>query len=524
MTEFGEGEVLRRLRERGVTAEWRGDPPSAFGGLCADSRRAESGDLFVAVPGTRHDGHDFVAEAAAAGARAAVVERTVDGADLPQLVVSDSRAAVSHLAALFHGDPADGMRLVGVTGTNGKTTTTWLARHVLSGTVSTGAVGTLGVTDPDGGLRAVELTTPGPVRLHRALRRLRDRGAEAVVLEISSHALDQERAAALDLEAAIFTTLSREHLEYHRDMEDYRSTKLRLAERVRRSGACLVNADESGWDGADFSGRRRVRYGLAEDADVRATELEPTPRETRFRLAAAGADRPHPVRLGLPGDYNVVNALAAAAAGLEFGLDAGRVAELLTSAPQAPGRLERLRDEPAAVIRDYAHTPEAMERAIRAVRRVSDGRLLVVFGAGGERDRGKRPLMGRAVARLSDRAWITNDNPRSEDPRRIARDVAEGMPEGEAEIVLDRREAIRRAMEEAGPGDVVLLLGKGHETHLVIDGERIPFDEAEVVAELSRELGLPDGDDGGDGGGPAAGNPEDTAASAADGDPAGRSR
>lgn len=523
MSDIGEGEVLRRLRERGVAAEWRGDPPAAFGGLCADSRRAEPGELFVAVPGTRHDGHDFVGEAADAGASAAVVERPVTGADVPQLVVSDSRAAVSHLAALFHGDPAEGMRLVGVTGTNGKTTTTWLARHVLSGACPTGAIGTLGVTGPSGSLRTLELTTPGPVRLHRALRELREEGAGAVVLEISSHALDQERAAALDLEAAVFTTLSREHLEYHRDMEEYRETKLRLAERVAPPGACLVNADEPGWGGADFSGRRIVRFGLSEDADVRARDVEPTARETRFRLTASGASSAHPVRLGLPGDYNVVNALAAAAAGLEFGLDAGRVAELLTSAPQVPGRLERLRDEPAVVMRDYAHTPEAMERAIRAVRRVSEGRLLVVFGAGGERDRGKRPLMGRAVARLADRAWITNDNPRGEDPGRIARDVAEGMPRGEAEIVLDRREAIRLAMEEAAPGDVVLLLGKGHETHLVIDGERIPFDEAEVVAEIAREMGLSPGDDGSGPAGGSGGDPGGAATGAAGGEPAGRS-
>lgn len=504
MTEIGEGEVLRRLRERGVTAAWRGEPPSVLGGLSADSREVGSGDLFVAVPGTSFDGHDFVSEAAESGARAAVVERPVSEVDLPQLVVSDSRLAVSHLAALFHGDPAAEMRLVGVTGTNGKTTTTWLTRHVLSGAAPTGAVGTLGVTDPDGTVRSGELTTPGPVRLHRQLRQLRDRGAEAAVLEISSHALDQRRAAALDLEAGIFTTLSREHLEYHRDMEDYRRAKLRLAERVRRSGACLVNVDEPAWEDADFSGRRILRYGLDDEADVRAVDVEATPRETRFGLAVEGEDRSHPVRLRIPGDYNVTNALAAAAAGLEFGLGAGRTADLLSGAPQAPGRLERLRDEPPVVIRDYAHTPEAMERAILAVRRLTQGRLLVVFGAGGERDCGKRPLMGEVADRLADEAWITNDNPRSEDPGQIARDVAEGMTDGEPRIELDRREAIRRAMRAAGPGDVVLLLGKGHETELVIDGERIPFDEAEVVAELAREMELPDGERGPDGASDAA--------------------
>lgn len=493
MTEIGEGEVLRRLRERGVPADWRGEPPAAFGGVCVDSRGVEPGDLFVAVSGTHFDGHDFVSDAAAAGARAAVVERTVDDAELPQLMVSDSRTAVAHLAALFHGDPGDEMKLVGVTGTNGKTTTTWLTRHVLSGAMSTGAVGTLGAIHPDGAVRSGDLTTPGPVRLHRLLRELRDAGAEAAVIEISSHALDQRRTAALELEVGVFTTLSREHLEYHEDMEDYRRAKLSLADRVRSTGACLVNADEPAWEDGDFSGRRVVRYGLSEGSDVRASDLESTPRETGFLLSVAGEDSRYPVKLGLPGDYNVVNALAAGGAGLEFELEPGRVAELLTGAPQVPGRLERLRDDRPVVIRDYAHTPRAMERAIRAVRAVSRGRLLLVFGAGGERDRGKRPLMGEVAARLSDRAWITNDNPRGEDPERIARDVAGGMPAEDREIVLDRREAIRRAMEAAETGDVVLLLGKGHETSIVIDGERIPFDEAEVVTELSREMGLAGG-------------------------------
>lgn len=495
MTEIGEGEVLRRLRESGVAAEWRGTPPSSYAGVRDDSREVGEGDLFVAVPGTRFDGHDFLDEAARAGAAAAVVERFDTGADLPQLVVSDSREAVSHLASLFHGDPGGEMTLVGVTGTNGKTTTAWLARHVLSASRPTGSVGTLGVTDPDGRVRSADLTTPGPVRLHRLLRRLVDRGAEAAVLEISSHALDQGRAAALDLAAGVFTTLSREHLEYHRDMEDYRRAKLRLADRVsRRTGACIVNADEEAWRDADFAGRRVLRYGVAAEADVRAVGLEPSPRGTRFRLVVADGEESLPVRLGLLGEYNVGNAAAAAAVGLELGLAPGRVAERLDEAPQVPGRLERLRDRPPVVVRDYAHTPAAMERAIEAVRRVAEGRLLVVFGAGGERDRGKRPLMGEVAARLSDRAWITNDNPRGEDPERIATDVAEGMPEADREIVLDREEAIRRAMRAAVPGDVVLLLGKGHETHTVIDGDRLPFDEAEVVARLSRELDLPGAD------------------------------
>lgn len=507
MTEIGEGEVLRRLRESGVAAEWRGAPPAAFAGLRDDSRELGEGELFVAVTGTRQDGHDFLSDAARRGAAAAVVERPDPDVDLPQLVVDDSRAAVAHLAALFQGDPGRDLDLVGVTGTNGKTTTAWLTRYVLSASRPTGSLGTLGVTDPGGETRAGDLTTPGPIRLNGALRELRQEGAEAAVLELSSHALDQGRAEALELEAGVFTTLSREHLEYHRDMEDYRRAKLRLAELVRPAGVCVVNADEAAWRDAGFAGRRVVRYGFAADADVRVEGLDPSPRATRFRLVEPASGGAVPVRLGLLGEYNVGNAAAAAAVGLEFGLSLEAVAERLSAAPQVPGRLERLRDRSPVVVRDYAHTPAAMEQAVEAVRGVARGRLLLVFGAGGERDRGKRPLMGDVAARLSDRAWVTNDNPRGEDPERIAADVAREMPEEAREIVLDREEAIRRALEEASPADIVLLLGKGHETHMVLDGERIPFDEAEVVARLSRELGLP-GEAGGESVGSGAGGEE----------------
>lgn len=500
MTEIEEGNVRRRLRQRDLGGAWRGDPPGGFRGLSVDSREVEAGDLFVAVSGVRADGHDFLAEAARAGAAGAVVERPSAGVDLPQLVVADSRAAVAHLASLFAGDPgAELDTLVGITGTNGKTTTAWLTRRVLAGALPTGGIGTLGATLPDGSLRAEDLTTPGPVRLHRLLRELVDAGAEAAVLELSSHALDQERAAALELDAGVFTTLSREHLEYHADMDDYRRAKLRLAELVRPGGVCVVNADEPGWEGADFGGRRTVRYGLSEGADVRAVDVEGSARETRFRLSVPGSGDRHTVRLALIGEYNVGNAAAAAAVGVASGIAPERVAALLTEAPQVPGRLERLRERPL-VIRDYAHTPDAMRRAIEAVRRIAGGRVLVVFGAGGERDRGKRPLMGEVVARLADRSWVTNDNPRGEDPGRIAHDVAEAMPEEAREVVLDRREAIRRAMDAAAPGDVVLLLGKGHETHMVVDGQRIPFDEADVVAEIAEDAGSPGG---GGGAGPA---------------------
>lgn len=476
------GEVLRRLRNRDVGGEWRGAPPAEFTGVTVDSRDVKPGFLFCAVPGTRTDGHEFLPEAAAAGAAAAVVERPREEVELPQLVVLDGRRAAAHLASLFHGDPGRKLRLVAVTGTNGKTTTAWIARHLLAGREPAGAIGTLGVVDPAGEVHPGELTTPGPVELARSLATLADGGAETVAMEVSSHALDQRRTDALDFEAAAFTTLSRDHLDYHRNMREYRDTKLRLADRVRPDGTCVVNADEPGWRDREFSGRRVVTFGLEGEADLRASETKLFDRRSRFVLHLRAESRE--VELPLVGDFNVSNALAAAGLALSSDRSLGEVAERLEGVPQVPGRLEVLRRGPPVVIRDYAHTPEAMERAISAVRPAAAGKIIAVFGAGGDRDRGKRPEMGRVAARLADWSVVTNDNPRTEDPTRIARDIVEGMPEGSYEVELDREAAIRGAYGRAGEEDVILLLGKGHETYMVLGEERVPFDEAEIVRSL----------------------------------------
>lgn len=481
-------EVLRRLREREVGGEWRGSPPAEFGGVTVDSREVEPGFLFCAVPGTRADGHDFLEEAAAAGAAAAVVERPREEVGLPQLVVLDGRRAAAHLASLFHGDPGRELRLLAVTGTNGKTTTTWIARHLLAGTERAGAIGTLGVVDPAGEVQPGELTTPGPVELARSLATLVDGGAETVAMEVSSHALDQRRADALEFEAAAFTTLSRDHLDYHRNMSEYREAKLRLADRVRPEGTCVVNADEPGWRGREFSGRRVLTFGLEEEAELWASETELSDRRSRFVLHLRAESKE--VELPLVGDFNVSNALAAAGLALSSGRSLGEVANRLEGVPQVPGRLEVLRREPPVVIRDYAHTPAAMERAIGAVRPATAGKVIAVFGAGGDRDRGKRPQMGRVAARMADWSVVTNDNPRTEDPARIARDIVDGMPEGSYEVELDREAAIRIAYRRAAPEDLILLLGKGHETYIVLGEERVPFDEAEIVRSLpGREAG-----------------------------------
>jgi UDP-N-acetylmuramoyl-L-alanyl-D-glutamate--2,6-diaminopimelate ligase len=443
----------------------------------------QAGDLFCALPGSQVDGHAFVAQAARAGAAAALVERLATDVELPQLQVTDTRLGIAHLASLFYEDPAEELALVGVTGTNGKSTTVWLARHLLSDLGPAGAVGTLGVVHPSGELAAGGLTTPDPIALMQALADLGDEGSRSVSLEVSSHALDQRRADALRFAAVVFTSFSREHLEYHQDLDDYLATKLRLVELLRPGGLCAVNADEPAWLDIEYEEGRVWRYGLAAAADVRAVDLELGPHGSRWRLVTPAGDAL--VELPLPGGFNVRNALAAATVGLDAGLVPERIAELLGGTPPVPGRMEVLRREPSVVLRDYAHTPDAFERALGALRPGVEGRLIAVFGCGGERDPGKRPLMGEIAARLADLTIVTSDNPRSEDPEAIIAQVVADADPAKYEVVVDRRDAIVRALDEAAPGDVVVLLGKGHETYQLVGDERQPFDEATIVRELS---------------------------------------
>jgi UDP-N-acetylmuramoyl-L-alanyl-D-glutamate--2,6-diaminopimelate ligase len=479
--------VRERLRAVGEPARWRGTPPEAFAGFGTDSRTVGAGDLFCAILGTRVDGHRFLSEVATAEAGAAVVEEVDRDVDLPQLKVADARRAAAHLASLFRGDPGDRLRLVGVTGTNGKTTTVWMLQHLLEGAgLRAGSIGTLGTIRPNGRVREGELTTPGPVALMGSLADLADAGAEAAALEVSSHALDQRRVDALRFEAAVFTTLTREHLEYHPDMESYRAAKLRLVERVAADGSCAVLAGEEAWARVDFGGRRVVRYGQAPEADVRAEDLEEERDGIAFRLRDGSWSAR--VRLPMPGRMNVTNALGAWAAARSLGARPEVLADHLEDLPQVPGRFEVLRREPPAVIRDYAHTPDAVRRALATLRSGLAGRLLVVFGAGGDRDPGKRPLLGEAVAEQADLAFVTTDNPRSEDPREISAQVIASMPTERYRVVLDRRQAIRDAMAEAGPGDLVVLLGKGHETYQHVGERKLPFDEARIVRRVAAEL------------------------------------
>ncbi|MGA9836299.1 MAG: UDP-N-acetylmuramoyl-L-alanyl-D-glutamate--2,6-diaminopimelate ligase [Gemmatimonadaceae bacterium] len=478
--------LVHALRHAGLLAGTRGHLPAVLTAVTDDSRHVARGGLFIAVRGSTRDGHDFLDAAQAAGAAAAVLENATR-TTLPAIIVRDGRRAAALVAGAAYGWPAHGLRTIGVTGTNGKTTTVHMLRHLLdSPEARSASIGTLGVlvgsagTPVEGG---AGLTTPGPVELQRVFRALADAGARTVAMEMSSHALHQHRAEGVTYAAAVFTNLTRDHLDYHGTVEAYLAAKALLVEQLAPDGATIVNADDRAWDALPVRGRC-VRFGVASrDADVRATDVEPGPHGSAFTLHVAGVGDHPRVQLPLIGDFNIANALGAAATAWALGEPPARIAHRLASMPQVPGRLERLAELPT-VLRDYAHTPDALARTLDALRPFTGGRLICVFGAGGDRDRGKRPLMGAVAAAKADVVVVTSDNPRGEDPERIIDDVVAGIGRTDFIRLADRRAAIERALELARPDDVVLLAGKGHETYQVIGTVNVPFDERAIVHEL----------------------------------------
>jgi UDP-N-acetylmuramoyl-L-alanyl-D-glutamate--2,6-diaminopimelate ligase len=485
------------LRADGLLTEVVGREDAAVLGVAQDSRAVAPGDVFVAWRGSAVDAHDFVGAAVEAGAVAAVVERPLPGIDVPQLVVRDGRRAAALVADRVLGTPSADLHFAAVTGTNGKTTTAWMLRHLLAGMGPSAALGTLGVIGPDGVREgSAALTTPGPVALSETLARLRDEGVEWLTLEASSHALDQGRLAALAFDVAVYTNLSQDHLDYHGTLEAYRDAKLLLVDQVGPEGAVVVNAADPAW--AAIRHPRLIRYaveglgeagpaGGAATADLVASSVHIDAGGSAFTVAWAGEQRR--VHLPLPGGFNVENALAALGAALSAGVALDDAVERLASVPQVPGRMEVVVREPFTVLIDFAHTPDALDSLLSGVRALSDGTLRVLFGAGGDRDRTKRPRMGAAVARYADRIWLTSDNPRTEDPERILDDIAEGLGGAEHVREADRVRAIRGIVAEARRGDVVVLAGKGHEVVQVVGAERRPLDEREVVAEAMRLRG-----------------------------------
>ena len=472
-------ELLSELRGSDllVAAPPAGPTPSA---LTVDSRSVGAGSVYLAVRGSQTDGHRFVADAVGRGASAVVVE-AASGSGVPEIVVHDGRRAALALGAAWYGHPARRLTLVGVTGTNGKTTTTGLIRHLLNATGASGSIGTLGAFDGRGepiSSTAGTLTTPGPIDLQATLAAMLERGVDRVTMEASSHSLDQGRLDGLVFTAGVFTNLTRDHLDYHATMESYLAAKLKLGSMLAASGVEVVNLDDAAWEVLPVRSRR-LTFGLNRSADVRAGEVVLDAAGSRFLLGGCfGAAE---VSLPLLGDFNVANALAAAACALGLGVPLAEVVARLASSPQVPGRMELLTEKPCVVLRDYAHTPDALERALATLRPLTTGRLVVVFGCGGDRDKGKRPLMGRIAAELADVAVVTSDNPRTEDPEAIIDDIEQGMG-GVAHLrIPDRLSAIHTALDQARAGDTLLLAGKGHETYQVLGREKVPFDEREIV-------------------------------------------
>ena len=453
-----------------------GAPEVEISGLAYSSQSVTPGALFFCVPGFSSDGHDFAPDAVQRGAAALVTERRLD-LGVPEVVVDDVRAAMGPAAARFYGDPTAELDVVGITGTNGKTTTAFLVRHLLEAAGrQTGLLGT--VKRVVGGVEEeVERTTPEAIDLQETFRRMRDGGDVAAAMEVSSHALELGRVAGIRFACRVFTNLTQDHLDFHETMEAYFAAKRRLFE---EPGPAVVNVD-------DEYGRRlaaevnAVTFGIEHDADYRARDIEFDVMGSRFLLESPDGELR--IESPLPGLFNVQNVLAAVAAVRSLGVE-----EIsLEGFDRVPGRFEAVDEgQDFGVLVDYAHTPDSLENVLRAAREVTRGRLHVIFGAGGDRDRGKRPLMGDAARRLADRVLVTSDNPRSERPEAIIDEVMEGAgPEAERE--LDRRRAITRVIEEAGPGDVVVIAGKGHEQGQEFEnGRKEPFDDVSVAREALR--------------------------------------
>jgi UDP-N-acetylmuramoyl-L-alanyl-D-glutamate--2,6-diaminopimelate ligase len=470
-------------------------------GLARDSRSVRPGELFVALPGTRHDGAAFARQAVTRGAAAVVAERPIPELSvhgLPVLVVPSAARALGYLADRWHGSPSRDVSVIGITGTNGKTTTGFLAQALLDAAGRRSALlGTVCCRVAGEEWKATQ-TTPCVLDTHLALARAREAGERHLVMEVSSHALAQERTAGVRMQVGVFTNLTQDHLDYHGSIKAYGAAKSRLFEQLGPECTAVLNAGDPFSQTLAARTRARVlRYGWVqapapwpavevgarvEGEDARGTSL-------RMRLHTPELTLTVALRVPLVGRFNVENVLAAASVALAVGASPTRVAAALPHLPGVPGRLERVPGPPGGptVLVDYAHTPDALDRVLASLRPLVRGRLVVVFGCGGERDRGKRGPMGLAALRHSDWAILTSDNPRGEDPAAIAADVLTATGKDEVTLELDREAAIRRAIREAGPDDVVVVAGKGHETEQVVAGVRVPFDDREVArAALSR--------------------------------------
>ncbi|MBI4402236.1 MAG: UDP-N-acetylmuramoyl-L-alanyl-D-glutamate--2,6-diaminopimelate ligase [Nitrospirae bacterium] len=495
--------------------ERQGDLNVDVTALTDDSRLVRPGSVFVAVAGGRADGHAFLSQAVDAGASALVVEKPWPfGVEVgpgvgrvvppvPMVRVKDSRRALGLLASRFHRDPSSRLSMIGVTGTNGKTTVTYLCKAVLE--ASGRRVGLIGTVAYHIGAERLHAshTTPGAVELQALLARMVDAGLDSAVMEVSSHALALDRAAGCEFDVAVFTNLTQDHLDFHADLDDYFDAKLRLFTSLTPAGnkpnpkRAIVNMDDARGERVCAASRVPVwTYAIRAQADIRAEDVRLSLAGTRF-TAVTPAGR-FPVEGRLVGEHNVYNMLAAVGVGLHERLSTDTIRAGIRSVENVPGRFERVEaGQNFTVVVDYAHTEDALVRLLAAAHALKTGRIITVFGCGGDRDRGKRPKMGRAAAQRSDLVILTSDNPRTEDPLAILREVEAGLREAldpskpnrvRYEVIADRRMDIEAAIREAKPGDMVLIAGKGHEDYQIIGDKRVHFDDREVAREAIRKL------------------------------------
>jgi len=447
--------------------------------------------IFVAITGFRQDGNRWVDDAIERGAVAVVTEKRSDR-PVPQVIVPDARAALADLAAKFYGRNGSGTNLIAVTGTNGKTTTCFLIRNIMETDGEKSGLITSLIYDDGSEQIPARRTTPESLDIYRLLSQMKNNGIGRAVIEVSSHALVLHRVRNLDFTLAVFTNISRDHLDFHADMEDYLKAKERLLDMVADDNKkAVINLDCPEF--RPFIDKARcevVTYSLEDkEADVHLENYKLKPQGSEFELHGFGHSRR--INLKLTGRFNLYNALAAAAASLAYGIDIDRVAAGLEKSDVIPGRLERIDSEaPFTIFLDYAHTPDALTRTIETLKEIGSGKVLVMFGCGGDRDRGKRPLMGEAVSSAADYAVLTSDNPRTEAPARIMNDVKPGLVPGiEVDLIEDRRRAIEHIIERAGKGDIVLLAGKGAENYQEINGVRHPFSDRDIALEKLKQLG-----------------------------------
>ena len=479
---------LDSLLEALQTKRIDGSPERDITSLAFDSRLVEPGALFIAMPGAKSDGAEFIPSALAKGAAAIICEQETAVEGATRIVVPDARRALADVAAAYYGHPDRSMKMAGITGTNGKTTTAFLLKHICEQVLlRCGLIGTVRYEIADQVLPATR-TTPESLEVQELLWRMQSAGCRSAVMEVSSHALELHRVRGIEWDTAVFTNLTQDHLDYHRTMEAYFEAKAKLftglAAQQHKTGTAVINGDDR--YGAMLAQRlsmgstRVITYGMGARSDVRASNVRTDFQGTVYQLDAGG--RQFLVRVPQIGAFNVYNSLAAIGGAQAMGIEPRDAVLALATAPAVPGRMEAVPGQRNfKIFVDYAHTDDALSNALRTLRELKPARLIAVFGCGGDRDRAKRPRMGAAVNEHADYAIVTSDNPRSEQPEAIIEDIKPGLTRIPFLVIVDRRAAIERAVEIAGPRDIVLIAGKGHETYQEFKSHTLPFDDVAIA-------------------------------------------